>query len=70
MPLRKLAVRAYRRRLRRRLVSGPLPRHVGLIMDGNRRWAKQAGLASPSDGHRYGAEHILDVLAWCQAAGI
>jgi short-chain Z-isoprenyl diphosphate synthase len=70
MPLRKLAVRVYRRRLRRRLVRGPLPRHVGLIMDGNRRWAKQAGLASPSDGHRHGAEHILDVLAWCQAAGI
>jgi short-chain Z-isoprenyl diphosphate synthase len=70
MPLRKLAVRVYQRRLRRRLSRGPLPRHVGLIMDGNRRWAKQAGLASPSDGHRYGAEHILDVLAWCQAAGI
>jgi len=70
MPLRKLAVRVYRRRLRRRLFRGPLPRHVGLIMDGNRRWAKQAGLASPSDGHRHGAEHILDVLSWCQAAGI
>src|SRR5215469_18554365 len=70
MPLRKLAVRVYRRRLRRRLFRGPLPRHVGLIMDGNRRWAKQAGLASPSDGHRHGAEHILDVLSWCQATGI
>jgi short-chain Z-isoprenyl diphosphate synthase len=70
MPLRKLAVRVYRRRLRRRLFRGPLPRHVGLIMDGNRRWAKQAGLASLSDGHRYGAEHILDVLSWCEAAGI
>jgi short-chain Z-isoprenyl diphosphate synthase len=70
MPLRKLASRIYRWRLRRRLVRGPLPRHVGLIIDGNRRWAKQAGLASPSDGHRHGAEHIWEVLSWCQLAGI
>jgi short-chain Z-isoprenyl diphosphate synthase len=70
MPLRKLAVRIYQWRLRKRLASGPLPRHIGLIIDGNRRWAKQAGLASPSDGHRYGAEHIWDALSWCQAAGI
>ena len=69
MPLRKLAVRLYRWRLRQ-LAGGPLPRHIGLIIDGNRRWAKQAGLASPSDGHRHGAEHIWDALSWCQAAGI
>ena len=67
---RRSAVRVYRRRLRQRLVRGPLPRHVGLIIDGNRRWARQAGLASPSDGHRHGAEHILDALSWCQTAGI
>ena len=70
MPLRKLAVRLYRWRLRRQLAGAPLPRHIGLIIDGNRRWAKQAGLASPSDGHRHGAEHIWDALSWCQAAGI
>ncbi len=70
MPLRKLAVRVYQRRLRRQLTRGPLPRHVGLIIDGNRRWARQAGLASPSDGHRHGAAHIWEALSWCQAAGI
>jgi short-chain Z-isoprenyl diphosphate synthase len=70
VPVRKLAVLLYQRRLRRRLAAGPLPQHVGLIIDGNRRWAKQAGLASPSDGHRHGAEHIWDALTWCQAAGI
>jgi short-chain Z-isoprenyl diphosphate synthase len=63
-------VRLYRWRLRRQLARGPLPRHIGLIIDGNRRWAKQAGLASPSEGHRHGAEHIWDALSWCQAAGI
>jgi short-chain Z-isoprenyl diphosphate synthase len=67
---RKAAVRLYQQQLRRQLKGAVLPRHVGLIIDGNRRWARQAGLASPSDGHRHGAEHIWDALSWCQAAGI
>jgi short-chain Z-isoprenyl diphosphate synthase len=70
VPLRKLAYRLYEIRLRKQVALGPLPKHIGLIIDGNRRWAKQAGLPSPSDGHRQGAEHIWDALAWCQAAGI
>jgi short-chain Z-isoprenyl diphosphate synthase len=60
----------YGRRLRRQVRSGRLPEHVGLIMDGNRRWARQAGMANPSLGHRAGAEHSERVLAWCEAAGI
>ena len=46
------------------------PRHVGVVMDGNRRWARLAGLASPSEGHRAGADHIEDLLGWCEASGI
>ncbi len=69
-PARRLAVRLYQRRLRRQLAGRPLPRHVGLIIDGNRRWAKEEGLASPSEGHRHGAERIWDALTWCRAAGI
>jgi short-chain Z-isoprenyl diphosphate synthase len=68
--VRRLAYRLYEGRLRRGLRGAPLPRHIGLIIDGNRRWAKAAGLASPSDGHRQGAEHIWAALSWCQAAGI
>ncbi|MFC4011236.1 polyprenyl diphosphate synthase [Nonomuraea purpurea] len=60
----------YARRLRRQLATGPLPGHVGLIMDGNRRWAKQKGLPNPSIGHKYGAEHIEHVLSWCEGLGI
>jgi len=70
VPPRDLAYRLYSRRLRRRLQGGPLPRHIGLIVDGNRRWARQAGLASPSEGHRRGAEHLWEALSWCQAMGI
>ncbi|SNQ47962.1 Isoprenyl transferase [Frankia canadensis] len=60
----------YTRRLRRQVVAGPLPTHVGLVMDGNRRWAREMGMANPSLGHRYGAEHAEDVLSWCEAVGI
>ena len=60
----------YTHRLRGQVLSGRLPGHVGLIMDGNRRWARQAGLANPSLGHRAGAEHAERVLSWCEAIGI
>jgi short-chain Z-isoprenyl diphosphate synthase len=68
--LRNLAYDLYSRKLRRELSGATLPRHVGLIMDGNRRWARQMGLANPSLGHKYGAEHVEDVLNWCERAGI
>lgn len=60
----------YTRRLRKQLAGTELPDHVGLIMDGNRRWARQQGLANPSFGHRYGAEHAERVLSWCESLGI
>ena len=62
--------RLYTRRLRGQLAGCPMPRHVGIIMDGNRRWARQQGMANPSLGHKYGAEHIENLLTWCQRAGI
>ena len=60
----------YTRRLRRQVLAGQLPEHVGLIMDGNRRWARHAGMANPSLGHRAGAEHAEQVLSWCEAVSI
>ncbi|MCO5998006.1 polyprenyl diphosphate synthase [Actinoallomurus rhizosphaericola] len=60
----------YARRLRRQVAGGPLPEHVGLIMDGNRRWARRAGLDDPSLGHEHGAAHAENVLAWCETVGI
>jgi short-chain Z-isoprenyl diphosphate synthase len=39
-------------------------------MDGNRRWARQMGMANPSLGHRFGAEHVTPVLGWCARAGV
>ena len=42
-----------------------LPTHVGVVMDGNRRWAKKAGFANPGSGHDVGADHVADLLGWC-----
>lgn len=49
---------------------GARPTHVGVIMDGNRRWAKAAGLAGASAGHRAGADHLADLLRWLTARAI
>lgn len=42
-----------------------LPTHIGVVMDGNRRWAKKAGFANPGAGHDVGADHVEDLLGWC-----
>lgn len=65
-----LPYRLYARRLRGQLAGARLPRHVGLIMDGNRRWARSKGLSDTRLGHRYGAEHAENVLSWCEDLGI
>ncbi|MFJ2868279.1 polyprenyl diphosphate synthase [Kitasatospora sp. NPDC087314] len=70
MPMPDLLRSLYTRRLRSEVMAAPLPRHVGLIMDGNRRWARQMGMANPSLGHKVGAEHVEEVLSWCEALGI
>lgn len=44
-------------------------RHVGIIMDGNNRWAKREGKQGIS-GHRAGVERIRDVLAACRRSGV
>ena len=68
--LRELIYGAYARRLRSQVRSGRVPAHVGIIMDGNRRWARQIGMANPSVGHQYGAEHVEDALSWCEQVGV
>jgi short-chain Z-isoprenyl diphosphate synthase len=54
----------YQRRLLRAVRHGRLPRHIGLILDGNRRFARARGLGSVLEGHRAGAEKVEEVLSW------
>ena len=60
----------YQRRLRRGLTPETMPRHVAMIIDGNRRWAKQLGLATAAHGHRAGAAKMSEFLQWCDELGI
>jgi short-chain Z-isoprenyl diphosphate synthase len=67
--LTDLLYRLYERRLLKNLQCGPLPRHIGLILDGNRRYAQEAGV-SGFDAYRRGADKVDEVLGWCEALGI
>ena len=47
-----------------------MPRHVAIMIDGNRRWARAAGFDDVSQGHLVGARHIANLLDWCSEAGV
>jgi short-chain Z-isoprenyl diphosphate synthase len=68
--VRDLVYGVYERRLVRSLADAEIPRHVGVILDGNRRWARAAGARDVAHGHQAGADHILDLLGWCGDAGV
>ena len=46
-----------------------MPKHIAIIMDGNRRWAKQKGLDG-SLGHKKGAEVLEEVAKYCNKIGL
>ena len=50
--------------------AGNRPRHVGVVLDGNRRWAREAGFTDVNDGHRVGARRLVDLLGWCREADV
>ncbi|HKP06837.1 MAG TPA: isoprenyl transferase [Microbacterium sp.] len=62
--------RLYINRLRRRLDPASVPRHLAMMIDGNRRWAKQLGYDSAAHGHRAGAAKMKEFLRWCDDVGI
>ena len=60
----------YEKRLELQMKHWCLPRHIGVIMDGNRRFARSRGNAHVSYGHARGADKLQQVLSWCYDAGI
>lgn len=70
MSVRDLVYSLYERRLTAKLAGKPRPKHVGVMCDGNRRWAREMGYVDPNDGHRVGARRVIDLLNWCDQAGI
>lgn len=67
--LRSLLYRLYERQLLAGVRKRPVPRHLGLIQDGHRRYARE-GRLSKLRGYRLGATKAEQVLAWCAELGI
>jgi undecaprenyl diphosphate synthase len=65
-----LLYRLYERRLRRQIRAGLMPEHVGLILDGNRRYARKQGFTDPGRAYEMGAQKLDEVLLWCNELGI
>lgn len=46
------------------------PRHLGIIMDGNRRYSRKQGLPSVLSGHQVGAHKLIQVMSWAFSSGV
>jgi tritrans,polycis-undecaprenyl-diphosphate synthase [geranylgeranyl-diphosphate specific] len=62
--------RLYEFWLHRQLDKEHAPNHVGIILDGNRRWAREHGLEAPWFGHHKGAKKVMDVMRILWEAGV
>jgi short-chain Z-isoprenyl diphosphate synthase len=60
---------AYEFRMVKALPADRIPKHVGVMLDGNRRWAKAVG-ADTAQGYQAGADNIRPLLGWCEEVGV
>src|SRR3989442_11359643 len=60
----------YERRLLRQVRGRSVPQHLGIILDGNRRYALEQGGPDLRDAYALGAERLDDFLEWCAEVGI
>ncbi|CAN5220668.1 isoprenyl transferase [soil metagenome] len=67
---RSLAYSIYEARLLAKLDHSRLPHHIGIILDGHRRYARESGLASYSDSYRAGMARFNDFLDWSHELGV
>ncbi|CAB4886388.1 unannotated protein [freshwater metagenome] len=64
--IKRLLYPIYERRIIANLDFAKTPRHIGVTLDGNRRWAKQNPDSTDPYGHKRGAQKIADLLGWCE----
>jgi short-chain Z-isoprenyl diphosphate synthase len=64
-PVFRLLYYLYQRRLARNVRGRPLPQHIGLILDGNRRHGRSLGIVEPRAVYDLGAGKLDEVLEWC-----
>ncbi|MHA2788548.1 isoprenyl transferase [Corynebacterium sp. S7] len=62
--LERMLYPLYERRLQRELRGKSQPKHIAVMADGNRRWAREAGFTDISHGHRAGANKIAELVRW------
>ncbi len=67
--MRRLIYGIYEKRLLGSVKRGPIPEHVAIIMDGNRRYARKRGLPV-YQGHFFGSRKAEEVLEWCWELGV
>jgi hypothetical protein len=60
----------YERRLLDQVKQEAMPHHIGIILDGNRRYGRQRGLSDPYEIYYRGAEKLDNILNWCSELSI
>ena len=61
--------KVYEKRLERQIKRGQVPKHLAVIMDGNRRYAENLGIL-PHEGHIKGKSTLENLSDWCRHLGI
>ncbi len=59
----------YEKLLFSEIKKGLIPKHIGVILDGNRRWAKARGV-SKDIAYREGAKKVENIIRWCNELGV
>ncbi len=67
---KKIIYYFYQKKLEKEISGRKVPAHIGIILDGNRRYAEKRRLDSISMGHEEGAGKLGEVLKWCASLGI
>ena len=67
--VRRVLYPAYEHRVAKYLPADRVPEHIGVMLDGNRRWAKAVGL-NTAEGYQAGADNIFPLLGWCEEVGV
>ncbi len=68
--IKKIIYYYYRKKLKKDVLHNKIPWHVGIILDGNRRYAKKYGFEDAYNGHKKGADKLYEVLSWCMELNI
>ncbi|MBE6528080.1 MAG: di-trans,poly-cis-decaprenylcistransferase [Thermoplasmata archaeon] len=64
------AYSVYEAELEKQVREGDMPKHLAIIMDGNRRYAREVLNTDPIEGHKLGRDKLNEVVHWCLDLGI